>query len=137
MGGNAKRCLPNGEKILYDIFPIEMVEGAVTSATTTTNNRVSQTNAGVNTSESLQPRTETDDGEKTAVRHKNQNVVKELNDLLLSDDKKRHVPDSMKKAVSEALSMVRMDTIGADGRIAKYEALIADEMAKKNRIRIR
>lgn len=54
-------------------------------------------------------------------------TVKELNDLLLNESKKRHVPDSMKKAVAEALSLVNMDTVGADERIAKYEALIAQE----------
>lgn len=37
----------NGEKVLYDIFPIEMVEQAVTSATSTTNNTVSQNNPTV------------------------------------------------------------------------------------------
>ncbi len=65
--------------------------------------------------------------EKTAVRHKIQRVVAELNGLLLTDDKKRHVPDSLKKAVAEALSLVNMDTVGAEERIARYEALIANE----------
>ena len=37
----------NGEKILYDIYPIEMVEGAETSATTTTNKNIPQTSDGV------------------------------------------------------------------------------------------
>lgn len=65
--------------------------------------------------------------EKTAMRHKVQNVVKELNDLLLSNDKKRHVPDSLKKAVADALALVNMDTVGAEERAAKYAALIAKE----------
>ena len=49
------------------------------------------------------------------------------NELLLNEDKKRHVPDSLKKAVAEALALVNMDTVGAEERIAKYEALIARE----------
>ena len=69
--------------------------------------------------------------EKTAMRHKIQNVVKELNDLLLSNDKKRHVPDSMKKAVTEALELVNMDTVGSEERAAYYANLIAKEQAKE------
>ena len=65
--------------------------------------------------------------EKTAVRHKIQNVVGELNQLLLTNDKKRHVPDSLKKAVADALSLVNMDTVGAEARAARYATLIAKE----------
>ena len=65
--------------------------------------------------------------ERTAMRHKVQSVVGELNQLLLSNDKKRHVPDSLKKAVADALSLVNMDTVGAEERAAKYAALIAKE----------
>ena len=65
--------------------------------------------------------------EKTAVRHKIQNVVGELNQLLLTNDKKRHVPDSLKKAVADALSLVNMDTVGAEERAARYATLIAKE----------
>lgn len=69
---------------------------------------------------------------RTAMRHKIQNVVKELNDLLLNESKKRHVPDSLKKAVADALELVNMDTVGAEERAAKYAALIAREEAKVN-----
>ena len=69
---------------------------------------------------------------KTEVRHKIQNVVKELNDLLLNESKKRHVPDNLKKAVAGALSIVNMDTVDAEERAAKYAALIAKEQAKAN-----
>ena len=62
---------------------------------------------------------------KTKMRHKIQKVVKKLNDLLLNESKDRHVPDSLKKAVAEALDAVNMDTVGADERIAKYDDLIA------------
>lgn len=65
--------------------------------------------------------------ERTAMRHKIQSVVGELNQLLLNEDKKRHVPDSMKKAVADALALVNMDTVGAEERAAKYAALIAKE----------
>ena len=65
--------------------------------------------------------------EKTAMRHKIKNVVGELNNLLLTDDKKRHVPDNLKKAVADALDLVNMDTVGAEERAAKYAALIAKE----------
>ena len=64
---------------------------------------------------------------KTAMKHKIQSVVGELNQLLLSNDKKRHVPDSLKKAVADALSLVNMDTVAAEERAAKYAALIAKE----------
>ena len=65
--------------------------------------------------------------EKTFMRHKIQSVVGDLNQLLLSNDKKRHVPDSLKKAVADALALVNMDTVGAEERAAKYAALIAKE----------
>ena len=68
--------------------------------------------------------------EKTAMRHKVQNVVQELNDLLLNESKKRHVPDNLKKAVADALALVNMDTVGAEERAAKYANLIAKEQAK-------
>ena len=67
---------------------------------------------------------------KTEMRHKIQNVVKELNDLLLNESKKRHVPDNLKKAVAGALSIVNMDTVDAEERASKYAALIAKEQSK-------
>ena len=72
-------------------------------------------------------KTAVENREKTAMRHKVQNVVKELNDLLLNESKKRHVPDNLKKAVADALALVNMDTVGAEERAAKYAALIAKE----------
>ena len=67
---------------------------------------------------------------KTEMRHKIQKVVKELNDLLLNESKKRHVPDSLKKSVADALALVNMDTVEAEQRAAKYAELIAKEQAK-------
>ena len=65
--------------------------------------------------------------EKTAMKHKIQRVVGELNQLLLNGDKTRHVPENLKKAVADALALVNMDTVGAEERAAKYAALIAKE----------
>lgn len=58
-------------------------------------------------------------------RRKIQKVVKDLRQFLLRPDKKKHVPINMQKAVAEALDIVNMDTVGAEERIAKYDALIA------------
>ena len=68
-----------------------------------------------------------DSRNRTQARHKVQRVVKELNSLLLSGDKERHVPEDMQKALAALLDSVNMDTVGAEERIAKYEALIAQE----------
>ena len=67
---------------------------------------------------------------RTEIRHKIQRVVNELNDLLLNESKTRHVPDSLKKAVAGALSILNMDTVAAEERATKYAALIAKERAK-------
>ena len=67
---------------------------------------------------------------RTEMRHKIQKVVAELNDLLETDSKKRHVPDTLKKSVADALSILNMDTTNTDERIAKYVSLIAKERAK-------
>ena len=58
---------------------------------------------------------------KTAMRHKIQNVVNELNNLLLHSTKDRHVPIQLQKAVAEALDAINMDTVTAEERIAKLE----------------
>lgn len=63
---------------------------------------------------------------KTAMRHKIQGVVKELNEYLLKGTKDKHVPIGLQKAVAEALDAVNMDTVGAEERIAKKR----DEMMK-------
>lgn len=58
---------------------------------------------------------------KTAMRHKIQNVVNELNQYLLNGNKDKRVMMGLKKAVAEALDAVNMDTVGAEERIAKLE----------------
>lgn len=63
-----------------------------------------------------------DSRNRTAMRHKIQNTVKELNDYLLHGTKDRHVPIELQKAVAEALDAVNMDTVGAEERIKKLEA---------------
>ena len=62
---------------------------------------------------------------RTQMRHKIQGVVSELNQLLLKGTKDKHVMIGLQKAVAEALDAVNMDTVGADERVAKYNALIA------------
>lgn len=62
---------------------------------------------------------------KTAMRHKIKDVVGELNKLLLHGTKDKHVMIGLQKAVAEALDAVNMDTVGAEERVAKYNALIA------------
>ena len=62
---------------------------------------------------------------KTAMRHKIKGVVGELNQLLLKGTKDKRVMIGLQKAVAEALDAVNMDTVGADERVAKYDALIA------------
>lgn len=66
-----------------------------------------------------------DSRNRTAMRHKVQKVVKELNDYLLNGTKERHVPIELQKAVAEALDSVNMDTVGAAERITKLEADLA------------
>ena len=63
---------------------------------------------------------------KTAMRHKIKDIVDELNKYLLKGTKERHVPIELQKAVAEALSVVNMDTVGAEERIAKLK----DELLK-------
>ena len=61
----------------------------------------------------------------TELRHKIKNVVGDLNQLLLRPTKDKHVKEELRQAVAEALSVINMDTVGADERIAKIEAEIA------------
>jgi hypothetical protein len=68
--------------------------------------------------------------QKTAMRHKIKGVVNELNSLLMANDKKRHVPESLKKAVADALTMVNMDNINVEKRIADINTKL-DELYKK------
>ena len=63
-----------------------------------------------------------DSRNRTAMRHKIKDVVNELNQYLLHGTKDRHVPESLQKAVAEALDAVNMDTVGAEERIAKLQA---------------
>lgn len=62
---------------------------------------------------------------RTAMRHKIQRVVSELNQLLLKGSKERNVKLGLQPAVAAALEAINMDTVSADERVAKYNALIA------------
>lgn len=70
-------------------------------------------------------REKTESRHKTAMRHKIQKVVGELNHLLLHGTKDKHVMLPLQKAVAEALDIINMDTVGAEARIAKYDELIS------------
>ena len=63
--------------------------------------------------------------DKTALRHKIKKVVKDLNKLLLTPTKERHIPEEMRVAVAEALSIVNMDTVDAENRVARLNELIS------------
>ena len=63
--------------------------------------------------------------QKTEMRHKIKRVVGDLNQLLLRPTKDKHIKEELRKVVAEALSIINMDTVGADERIAKLEAEIA------------
>jgi hypothetical protein len=62
---------------------------------------------------------------ETILRGKIRKVVNELNKLLLNPTKEKHVPIGLQKPVAEALHLINMDTVGAEERIAKYDAMIA------------
>ena len=61
----------------------------------------------------------------TAMRHKIKDIAKELDTLLRKPTRDKHIKEELRKAVAEALLAINMDTIGADERVAKYDAMIA------------
>ena len=63
---------------------------------------------------------------RTEMRNKIKKVVNELNQYLLHGTKDKHVMIGMQRAVAEALSIINMDTVGADERVERYDALIAE-----------
>lgn len=63
--------------------------------------------------------------QKAELKAKIKKVVSELNKLLLNGTKDKHVTEDLQKAVAMALDAFNMDTVGADKRVAKYNALIA------------
>ena len=69
----------------------------------------------------------TESRNKTAMRHKIKGIVSELNTLLLNPTAKKHIKEELRKEVADALSAINMDTVDADARVAKYNALIARE----------
>lgn len=66
-----------------------------------------------------------DSRNRAKMREQVKKTVNELNHLLLDGDKKRHVPESMRKAVAEILSAVNMETSTAEARSASFERTVA------------
>ena len=66
-----------------------------------------------------------DSRNRAQMRKRIQKTVNELNHLLLDGDKKRHVPESMRKAVAEILSAVNMETSTEEARSAAFERTVA------------
>ena len=66
-----------------------------------------------------------DSRNRAKMREQVKKTVNELNHLLLDGDKKRHVPESMRKAVAEILSAVNMETSTAEARSAAFERTVA------------
>lgn len=66
-----------------------------------------------------------DSRNRAKMREQVKKTVNELNHLLLDGDKKRHVPESMRKAVAEILSAVNMETSTAEARRAAFERTVA------------
>jgi uncharacterized protein (UPF0335 family) len=62
---------------------------------------------------------------KTEMRHKIKDVVSKLNQLLTRPTKDKHVKEELRAAVAEALSVINMDTVGAEERIARIDAELA------------
>ena len=62
---------------------------------------------------------------RTQMRHKIKKVVNDLDQLLRKGSKERNVKFGLQSAVASALKAINMDTVAADERVAKYDALIA------------
>lgn len=77
---------------------------------------------------------------KTEVRNKIKRVIAKLHRLLTSDSKEKHVPSGLKTVVADALSIINMDTVGAEKRIKEYDERIAkatDPIVKESLINTR
>ena len=62
---------------------------------------------------------------QTEMRHKIRDIVKELDTLLRNPTSKKHIKEELRKGVADALLAINFDTVGAEERVAKYDALIA------------
>lgn len=71
--------------------------------------------------------------QRTEGRHKVQNIVNTLNKLLLSPEKKNHVPTELQTAVATALDAVNMDTVNAAGRIQELQTKLSEARTDKQR----
>jgi hypothetical protein len=59
------------------------------------------------------------------MRNKIKAIAKELDTLLRKPTGKKYILEELRKGVADALMAINMDTVGADERVAKYDALIA------------
>lgn len=62
---------------------------------------------------------------KTKTREKIKEIASELDTLLRRPTAKKHIKENLRVVVADALLAINMDTVGADERVAKYDALIA------------
>jgi hypothetical protein len=62
---------------------------------------------------------------KTEMRHKIKSIASELDTLLRRPTAKKHIKEELRAEVADALLAINMDTVGADERVAKYDAMIA------------
>lgn len=70
---------------------------------------------------------------RTAMRHKVQGIVKELDNYLLNATKEKHVPVELQEAVAVALDSVNMDTVGAQKRIESLQKRLANATTDQQR----
>lgn len=70
--------------------------------------------------------TASDSKNRTALRQKIANTVKELNSLLLNGKKDRNVPIWLQKPVAELLDAIDMDTVVVEKKLAALQKKLAD-----------
>lgn len=63
--------------------------------------------------------------DKTTMRNKIRERVDSLNKLLLNPTKEKHIPMNLQKPVAELLSIINMDAMKAEERVAYYNDLIS------------
>ena len=64
---------------------------------------------------------------KTEMRYKIKKITSELDTLLRKPTAKKHIKEELRAELADALLAINMDTVDADTRVAKYDALIAKE----------
>ena len=74
--------------------------------------------------------------EETQWRQKAKKAYEELSKYLLTESKTRHVPPQLQKAVAELLSVINLDTVGANERIAALDKKLRETDDPEKRIKI-